>query len=235
MTEGGDKSVGPGGASRTSRWKWLAVAAGVLTLLIPLAGGLWCAFNWDRSRTLLECFLYRTQLPSTDPIMGGLGRIDEYLKDHWQGMTEDDVVALLGPPSFTIDLGYVEYCYPVEHGYSVLQPNPEDLVRGRYPPGYFYVGETAASWPKGLDVHIGRPEYAAMSYLQNASSRPGYFGSYVDILQWMEELDLPLDGSEHVIWYDYREPGDMGVGDESSNIFFFIRDGKVVQYHHLFP
>jgi hypothetical protein len=146
-----------------ARWKWPAVSAGVLTLLIPLAGGMWCALHWDRTCFEWQAFLYRNS-----PRDGDLYEIDRYLEGHWQGMTEHEVVGFLGRPTFAID---------------------------------------------GADQS----------------------NDWADIPRWMKELDLSPDGTERVLWYDYCKHGDLHVGDETYNIYFFIRDGKVLKYATLFP
>lgn len=61
----------------------------------------------------------------------------------------------------------------------------------------------------------------------------GDVNDWANIPEWLEELGLKPNGTEHVLWYDYRASGDTAVPDESYNIFFFVRNGKVLQYHTL--
>jgi hypothetical protein len=215
---------------------WLGLAALGAALAAIFAVASWCAANWELVCFRKEAFLWRNGYKDTwlSNEWGHLYAIDRYMQAHWQDLTEDDVRGLLGDPTFTIDIGYVEYHYSVPGGYSVMQPDPEDLARGWYPPSLFQVRSWTDAWPDDVDVHLGVPENAGMNYLQRSSTEAGDF-DWVQIHEWMEELGLPVDGTEHVIWYDYCEPGNMHVGDETYNIYFFIRDGKVLRYYTLAP
>jgi len=58
---------------------------------------------------------------------------------------------------------------------------------------------------------------------------------WVHIPEWLAELGLEANGSEHVLWYNERGPPVHWPGDETMNFYFLIRDGKVIRYFELFP
>ena len=62
-----------------------------------------------------------------------------------------------------------------------------------------------------------------------------YMDNYTGtIREWLGRLGLKPNGTERRLWYSEDGPPDHGVPDESGNICFLVRDGKIIGYYQLF-
>jgi len=66
--------------------------------------------------------------------------------------------------------------------------------------------------------------------IETDRSRDGY----INVRGWLEDLGLEWNGSERVLLYNSNGPP-HSIGDETENLFFLVRDGKVIAWRGLFP
>ncbi len=79
---------------------------------------------------------------------------------------------------------------------------------------------------KRLRELLGPPKVVRMGDVQS---------DYASVAEWMQMLGVEPNGSEKVLWYSDTGPPDHFPSDESGNIYFLVRDGRVIDYGELFP